>query len=115
MKSPGVFVEQGAYEVFSLFCYLIEALLIKLPLSSCDQGQGLCIAVALERRFPAEPGNQSEVEMSEVRVRYRLHAVPVCAHEGALKVKPWMHELITKPVQAVGYVYSSYLSAFVDL
>lgn len=54
MKSPGVLAEQGADEIFGLVCNLIKALLVKLPLGSCDRGQGLYIAVTLEWRLPTQ-------------------------------------------------------------
>lgn len=53
-KSPGVFVEQGADEMFGLVCNLLKAL-VKLPLGSRDQGEGLRVVVALERRLAAQP------------------------------------------------------------
>lgn len=55
---PGVLVEQGTDEVFGLVCYIIKTLLVKLPLGSCNQGQGLCIAAALEWRLTTQSENQ---------------------------------------------------------
>lgn len=54
MQSPRILVEQGADESFGFFGYLFKALLIELPLGSCDQSQGLCITVALEWRLAAQ-------------------------------------------------------------
>lgn len=88
MKSPRVFAEQGAYEIFSLLCYLVKALLVKLPLSSCDQGQGLCITVSLERRFPTEPGNhRKKVEKISVEYTSFTCGYNLCPLGGTIRLK----------------------------
>lgn len=60
IKSPGVLAEQRADEVFGLIRNIFKALLIKLPLGSCDQGQGLCITVTLEWRLTTQPDEQQQ-------------------------------------------------------
>lgn len=62
VKPPGVFVKQGTDETLGLIRDLLKALLIKLPLGSCDQGQGLCVIVTLEGRLTT----QSEEEQRAV-------------------------------------------------
>lgn len=66
IKSPRILVEQGADEIFGLICYLVKALVIELPLGSCDQGQGLCITVPLERRLSTQSETHKKTEALEV-------------------------------------------------
>lgn len=54
VRPPAVPGKQGTDEIFGLIRNLLKALLIKLPFSRCDQGQGLCIAVTLEWRHATQ-------------------------------------------------------------
>lgn len=71
MKSPGFFDEQRADESFGLVCDLIKALLVKLPLGSCDQGEGLCFTVTLEWRLTTQPEEVAEEQRQPATTRWQ--------------------------------------------